>query len=155
MLLTRIVDNVARTDGPRVLAGLIRLTGGDFDAAEEALQEAYARALVVWRRDGLPAQPGACPVGRDRGQLRGPSREFADGRTGLDREVVEGLADRGEDRLRGRAGGLSGVAGLLDGNMPRPATAMILNGSSRRSSLRRLLRVRPQPAREVDYDDVY
>jgi RNA polymerase sigma-70 factor (ECF subfamily) len=59
VLLTRIVDRVARTDGPRVLAGLIRLTGGDFDAAEEALQEAYARALVVWRRDGLPAQPGA------------------------------------------------------------------------------------------------
>lgn len=59
MLLTRIVDKVARTDGPRVLAGLIRLTSGDFDAAEDALQEAYARALVVWRRDGLPAQPGA------------------------------------------------------------------------------------------------
>ncbi len=59
MLLTRIVDRVARTDGPRVLAGLIRLTGGDFDAAEDALQEAFARALVVWRRDGIPAQPGA------------------------------------------------------------------------------------------------
>ena len=59
MLLTRIIDKVARTDGPRVLAGLIRLTGGDFDAAEDALQEAYARALVAWRRDGLPAQPGA------------------------------------------------------------------------------------------------
>lgn len=59
MLLTRIVDRVARTDGPRVLAGLIRLASGDFDAAEDALQDAYARALVVWRRDGLPAQPGA------------------------------------------------------------------------------------------------
>jgi RNA polymerase sigma-70 factor (ECF subfamily) len=59
VLLTRIVDTVARTDGPRVLAGLIRLAGGDFDAAEDALQEAYARALVVWPRDGLPAQPGA------------------------------------------------------------------------------------------------
>jgi RNA polymerase sigma-70 factor (ECF subfamily) len=59
VLLNRIVDAVARTDGPRVLAGLIRLTDGDFDKAEEALQEAYARALVVWRRDGLPAQPGA------------------------------------------------------------------------------------------------
>ena len=59
MLLTRIVDKVARTDGPRVLAGLIRLAGGDFDPAEEALQEAYARALAVWPRDGLPAQPGA------------------------------------------------------------------------------------------------
>jgi RNA polymerase sigma-70 factor, ECF subfamily len=59
VLLTRIIDKVARTDGPRVLAGLIRLTGGDFDAAEDALQEAYARALVAWPRDGLPAQPGA------------------------------------------------------------------------------------------------
>jgi RNA polymerase sigma-70 factor (ECF subfamily) len=59
VLLTRIVDTVARTDGPRVLAGLIRLTGGDFEAAEEALQEAYARALVIWPRDGVPAQPGA------------------------------------------------------------------------------------------------
>jgi RNA polymerase sigma-70 factor, ECF subfamily len=59
VLLTRIVDTVARTDGPRILAGLIRLTNGDFDAAEDALQEAYAKALVAWRRDGLPAQPGA------------------------------------------------------------------------------------------------
>jgi RNA polymerase sigma-70 factor (ECF subfamily) len=59
VLLTRLIDKVARTDGPRVLAGLIRLTGGDFDAAGDALQEAYARALVAWPRDGLPAQPGA------------------------------------------------------------------------------------------------
>jgi RNA polymerase sigma-70 factor (ECF subfamily) len=58
MLLGRIVEGVVRTDGRRVLAGLIRLTG-DFDAAEDALQEAYARALVVWHRDGVPATPGA------------------------------------------------------------------------------------------------
>jgi RNA polymerase sigma-70 factor, ECF subfamily len=58
MLLGRIVEEVVRTDGRRVLAGLIRLTG-DFDAAEDALQEAYARALTVWRRDGVPATPGA------------------------------------------------------------------------------------------------
>jgi len=58
MLLGRIVEEVVRTDGRRVLAGLIRLTG-DFDAAEDALQEAYARALAVWHRDGVPATPGA------------------------------------------------------------------------------------------------
>ena len=58
MLLGRIVEDVVRTDGRRVLAGLIRLTG-DFDAAEDALQEAYARALAVWHRDGVPATPGA------------------------------------------------------------------------------------------------
>jgi RNA polymerase sigma-70 factor (ECF subfamily) len=58
MLLTRIVEDVVRTDGARVLAGLIRLAG-DFDAAEDALQEAYARALVVWPRDGIPNKPAA------------------------------------------------------------------------------------------------
>ena len=58
MLLGRLVEDVLRTDGRWVLAGLIRLTG-DFDAAEDALQDAYARALVVWHRDGLPASPGA------------------------------------------------------------------------------------------------
>jgi len=58
MLLGRIVEDIFRTDGRRVLAGLIRLTG-DFDAAEDALQDAYARALTTWRRDGVPANPGA------------------------------------------------------------------------------------------------
>jgi RNA polymerase sigma-70 factor (ECF subfamily) len=58
MLLARIVENVVRSDGARVLAGLIRLTD-DFDAAEEALQEAYARALATWSRDGVPRNPAA------------------------------------------------------------------------------------------------
>src|SRR5262249_8539982 len=58
MLLARIVEEVARNDGARVLAGLIRLAG-DFDEAEDAMQEAYARALVVWHRDGIPKTPGA------------------------------------------------------------------------------------------------
>jgi RNA polymerase sigma-70 factor, ECF subfamily len=58
MLLTRIVEDIIRSDGARVLAGLIRLAG-DFDAAEDALQEAYARALTVWPRDGIPRNPAA------------------------------------------------------------------------------------------------
>lgn len=58
MFLGRIVEDVYRTDGRRVLAGLIRLTG-DIDAAEDALQEACARALSAWQRGGVPAQPGA------------------------------------------------------------------------------------------------
>ena len=57
MLLGRLVEQVVRTEGPGVLAGLIRLTG-DFDAAEDALQDAYARALVAWARDGVPSNPG-------------------------------------------------------------------------------------------------
>ncbi len=58
MLLAPLIERVVRTDGRRVLAGLIRLTG-DFDAAEDALQDAYARALVVWARDGVPDSPAA------------------------------------------------------------------------------------------------
>ena len=58
MWLTRIVEDVVRNDGARVLAGLIRLAG-DFETAEDALQEAYARALETWSRDGIPEKPGA------------------------------------------------------------------------------------------------
>jgi RNA polymerase sigma-70 factor (ECF subfamily) len=57
MHLQRIIEDVARTEGRGVLASLIRLTG-DFDAAEDALQEAYTRALTSWARDGVPSNPG-------------------------------------------------------------------------------------------------
>jgi len=42
----------------RILATLIRLLG-DFDLAEEALQEAYAVALQKWPSEGTPANPRA------------------------------------------------------------------------------------------------
>jgi RNA polymerase sigma-70 factor (ECF subfamily) len=42
-----------------VLATLIRFLGGDFDAAEEALADAFATALETWPRDGIPANPAA------------------------------------------------------------------------------------------------
>ncbi|RFF29655.1 RNA polymerase sigma factor [Wenzhouxiangella sediminis] len=58
MPLGRILATTLRRDGAGLRAGLIRLTG-DFDAAEDALQEACARALVAWPRDGLPANAGA------------------------------------------------------------------------------------------------
>ena len=40
------------------MATLIRLTG-DFDLAEEAVQDAFVIALERWPRDGLPSNPGA------------------------------------------------------------------------------------------------
>ncbi len=51
----------------RVLATLIRLLG-DFDLAEEALQDAFAVALESWPREGLPRNPRAwlVTVGRNR-----------------------------------------------------------------------------------------
>jgi len=49
----------------RVLATLIRLLG-DFDVAEEALQDAFRAALEQWPRDGIPANPRAWLVSAGR-----------------------------------------------------------------------------------------
>ena len=50
------VNAVYLSDSRRVLATLIRLLG-DFDAAEEALHDAFRAALEQWPRDGVPANP--------------------------------------------------------------------------------------------------
>jgi len=42
----------------QVVATLIAVTG-DWDLAEECAQDAFARALQTWQRDGVPARPGA------------------------------------------------------------------------------------------------
>ncbi|HEX9313655.1 MAG TPA: RNA polymerase sigma factor [Actinomycetota bacterium] len=47
-----------REEWGRVLATMIRVVG-DFDLAEEAVQEAFAVALERWPRDGAPDNPGA------------------------------------------------------------------------------------------------
>ncbi|MGZ8527945.1 MAG: RNA polymerase sigma factor, partial [Candidatus Limnocylindrales bacterium] len=53
-----VVDRLFREESGRAVATLIRLTG-DFDLAEEAVQEAFLVALERWPGDGLPANPGA------------------------------------------------------------------------------------------------
>ncbi len=60
-----VVDEVYRTQSRQVLATLIRLLG-DFDAAEEALHEAFAVAVEQWARDGVPANPRAWLVSTGR-----------------------------------------------------------------------------------------
>ena len=52
------VSAVYVSDSRRVLATLIRLLG-DFDLAEEALQDAFRAALEQWPRDGVPSNPRA------------------------------------------------------------------------------------------------
>ncbi len=52
------IDEIFRAEHGRILATLIRLIG-DFDAAEEALQEAFAAALEQWPGAGAPANPVA------------------------------------------------------------------------------------------------
>jgi RNA polymerase sigma-70 factor, ECF subfamily len=41
----------------RIVATMIRFTGGDWDLAEECAQDAFAQALRTWSRDGIPRQP--------------------------------------------------------------------------------------------------
>jgi RNA polymerase sigma-70 factor (ECF subfamily) len=57
-MLTPVIDGICRAEGARVLAGLIRRFG-DFDLAEDAMQDAFAKALEVWPRQGLPDAPAA------------------------------------------------------------------------------------------------
>src|SRR4051794_10183291 len=51
-------ERVFRHESGRATATLIRVLG-DFDAAEEAVQDAFVVALERWPRDGLPDNPGA------------------------------------------------------------------------------------------------
>src|SRR2546427_11828589 len=47
------VDAVYRTESRRILATLIRLLG-DFDVAEDAMQDAFRAALEQWAKEGVP-----------------------------------------------------------------------------------------------------
>jgi RNA polymerase sigma-70 factor (ECF subfamily) len=60
-----LVEEIYRTQSRQVLATLIRLLG-DFDAAEEALHEAFAVAVDQWAREGAPANPRAWLVSTGR-----------------------------------------------------------------------------------------
>lgn len=59
------IEDIYRSDSRRVLATLIRLLG-DFDAAEEALHDAFAAAVEQWPRDGVPNNPRAWLVSTGR-----------------------------------------------------------------------------------------
>ena len=63
--MTDALDAVYRSEARRVLATLIRLLGG-FEAAEEALHDAFAAAAEHWPRDGVPANPHAWLVSTGR-----------------------------------------------------------------------------------------
>jgi RNA polymerase sigma-70 factor (ECF subfamily) len=108
--IRRQVDAIYRADSRRVLATLIRLLG-DFDLAEEALQDAFAAALERWPREGLPGNPRAWLISAGRfraidrlrrlatfdASLTAVADQLGDGRTpppDLDDERVE------DDRLR-------------------------------------------------------
>ncbi len=52
------ITRAFRNERAIVLATLIR-QAGDFQLAEDAVQDAFEAAVTTWRRDGVPANPGA------------------------------------------------------------------------------------------------
>ncbi|HTA25789.1 MAG TPA: RNA polymerase sigma factor [Terriglobales bacterium] len=54
--IRELLDSLYRVDSGRILATLIRLLG-DFDLAEEAMHEAFAAALSLWPKNGVPDNP--------------------------------------------------------------------------------------------------
>ena len=55
--LRRTADGIFRRESGKIIAGLIRVSGS-FDLAEEAMQDAFAAALVNWE-NGIPDNPAA------------------------------------------------------------------------------------------------
>ncbi|MEO5814105.1 MAG: RNA polymerase sigma factor [Gemmatimonadaceae bacterium] len=104
-----VVEDIYRTDSRRVLATLIRLLG-DFDAAEEALHDAFVVAMEKWPTDGVPASPVAWLVSTGRFKAidkRRRQTSFDSRRDELARELLDVGADVdiddheiGDDRLR-------------------------------------------------------
>ena len=87
----RALEEVYRSDWGRIVASLIRLTG-DFDAAEEAAQEAFTAALDGWRVSGLPDSPRAWIIQTARHKAIDRIRRRAKFERELTPEIAEPLA---------------------------------------------------------------
>lgn len=60
-----VVDELYRNESRRIFATLVRLVG-DFDLAEEVMQEAFATAVEKWAAEGIPKKPLAWLVSTGR-----------------------------------------------------------------------------------------
>jgi RNA polymerase sigma-70 factor, ECF subfamily len=89
--MSTIIEQTYRTESRRVLATLIRLLG-DFDLAEEALQEAFTAALERWPVEGVPQNPRAWLVSTGRFKAIDGLRRRARFDASLNR-IVESLGE--------------------------------------------------------------
>jgi RNA polymerase sigma-70 factor, ECF subfamily len=100
-----------RSEWGRVVATLIRVTG-DWDLAEECAQDAFARALESWPRDGIPRNPGAWLTTTARNRALDRLRRAATGAAKMQEVAVisppDGSGSGGGDD-RGDRGDESGV----------------------------------------------
>jgi RNA polymerase sigma-70 factor (ECF subfamily) len=103
-------EKLHREESGRILSTLIRLLG-DFDLAEEMLQEAYAVALQKWPAEGTPANPRSWLISTARhkaidrlrreqrfGQKAEEIAKTAEFAVGPESELEEEMV--GDDRLR-------------------------------------------------------
>jgi len=103
LAMHRDVDRIYRSESRRVLATLIRLLG-DFELAEEALQEAFVAASAQWPETGMPANPRAWLVSVGRFRIIDRLRAKARGDAALD-DLAFRLAETGEDMAHPDADG--------------------------------------------------
>ena len=83
------LERIYRDESRHVFATLVRLLG-DFDAAEEAMHEAFAVAAAQWPQDGIPANPVAWLVSTGRFRAIDHRRRMA--RFERDPEVLDAAA---------------------------------------------------------------
>jgi RNA polymerase sigma-70 factor, ECF subfamily len=100
------IEAVFRGERARVLATTIRVTNGDFDLAEEAVQEAFAAAIARWPTEGTPDEPRGWLVSVARNKAidvirrRVKLREIVDAEPQDDRASQTELVAVSDDRLR-------------------------------------------------------
>ena len=90
------LDAVYRSDWGRIVAALIRLFG-DFDAAEEAAQEAFAAAVDQWPASGVPEFPRAWIIQTARHKAIDRLRRQGRFQEKLESYVVSGFAPTSEE----------------------------------------------------------
>jgi RNA polymerase sigma-70 factor (ECF subfamily) len=94
------VAQAFRDEWGRVVATLIRTTG-DWDLAEECAQDAFARALERWPRDGVPNNPGAWLTTTARNRAIDRLRRVATGAAKLQEVAVLSRPHQPADRSDG------------------------------------------------------
>jgi RNA polymerase sigma-70 factor (ECF subfamily) len=93
---TSALDAVYRSDWGRIVAALIRLFG-DFDAAEEAAQEAFAAAVEQWPASGVPEFPRAWIIQTARHKAIDRMRRQGRFQEKLESYIVSGLGRTAEE----------------------------------------------------------
>lgn len=86
------IGQLYRTHSGAITARLIRVVGGDFGLAEEAVQDAFSAAIVQWPVDGVPANPRAWLARAAHNKAVDRLRRRAKFETAVDPETAEALA---------------------------------------------------------------